>query len=146
LPEMDIPLIGIDPVISREWLMYACAAAAIFGHCYPVWFQFAGGKGAATTLGVLGAVAPLLLVPAAAAWFATLLLTGYVGLATIIAGISVPVFVAATAGLAASNLLVFTSFVALFVLFTHRSNVVQLIRGQRAPDVSFALLKRSGRE
>ena len=52
---------GQDPAVSREWLTYACALAAVFGHCYPVWYEFRGGKGAATTLGVVVAVWPMLM-------------------------------------------------------------------------------------
>src|SRR6187455_1431927 len=61
LPGLAIPGIGMDPDVSREWLTLACAGAAVIGHCYPVWFNFAGGKGGATAVGVVAALAPLLL-------------------------------------------------------------------------------------
>jgi len=143
LPALDIPGIGLDPEISREWLTYACGGAAIFGHCYPVWFEFAGGKGAATTLGVLAAVAPVTILPAAAAWFGMLLIFGYVGLATVVSAFAIPVFVALTAWPDQAGLLVFTSLVALFVAYTHRSNIRKLMQRQTSPDISFSLMHRS---
>jgi glycerol-3-phosphate acyltransferase PlsY len=143
LPALAWPF-GIDPAISRDWITFACGGAAIFGHCYPVWFQFAGGKGAATTLGVLGAIATPLLFPAALTWFGALLLFGYVGLATVLAAFSVPAFIAAR-GIAADNvdLFVFFMLVAVFVAYTHRSNLRRLLRGESKPDISFRLLRRS---
>ena len=143
LPNLELPGVGLDPGISREWLTYACGGAAIFGHCYPVWFQFAGGKGAATTLGVLAAVAPLTILPAAAAWFGVLLIFGYVGLATVVSAFAIPVFVALTDWPDQPGLLLFTSLVALFVAYTHRSNMRELAQGQTSPDISFSLLHRS---
>ena len=144
LPGMNLPGAGLDPAISREWLAYACGGAAIFGHCYPVWFQFAGGKGAATTLGVLTAVAPLTLLPAALVWFLTLFIFGYVGLATVLSSIAVPVFVLFTDWPEQPGLFIFTSLVALFVAYTHRSNIRKLTQGKGKPDISFSLLSRSG--
>ena len=144
LPDLDIPGIGLDPEVSREWLIYACGGAAIFGHCYPVWFEFAGGKGAATTLGVLAAVAPVTILPAAAAWFGTLFIFGYVGLATVVSAFAIPLFIALTAWPDQSGLLLFTSLVALFVAYTHRSNMLSLAQGQTSPDISFSLMHRLG--
>ena len=141
VPQGDLGGIGPDPAVDRDWLLYACASAAIFGHCYPVWHEFRGGKGAATTLGVLAAVAPVVVLPAMLAWFGTLFITGYVGLATIMASAAVPVYVAATDGELA--MLIFTSLVAGFIAFTHRSNLRKLANGESTPDVSFRLLGRS---
>ncbi len=143
LPAMVWPF-GIDPEISRNWTTFACGGAAIFGHCYPVWFQFAGGKGAATTLGVLLALAAPLVLPAALIWLSVLLIFGYVGLATVLAVFSVPAFIA-LGGDAADNidLLVFTTMVAAFVAYTHRSNLQRLLRGDSKPDIRFRLLRRS---
>lgn len=143
LPSLDLPFSGLDPDISREWLTYACGGAAIFGHCFPVWFDFAGGKGAATTIGVLIAVAPFMVVPAAITWFSVLLVFGYVGLATVLSAISIPVYLAVTGLNENPDLLVFTSLIALFVAYTHRSNLRELVTGRPAPDLKFCLLRRS---
>lgn len=142
LPLLDLPSVGIDPDISREWLTYACGAAAIFGHCFPVWFQFAGGKGAATTIGVLVAVAPQLVIPAGITWFSALFIFGYVGLATVLSAVSIPLYIAFTDLQGNLNLFVFTGLVALFVIYTHRSNMRALIEKRASPDVQFRLLGR----
>ncbi len=141
LPGAALWGIGQDPAVTREWLLYGCAAAAIFGHCYPVWYEFKGGKGAATALGVLAAVSPVVVLPALVAWVATLLIVGYVGLATVLAAAAVPVFVAITGLPEQLNLLVFTSAVAVFIAFTHRSNLRKLVAGEYEPDISFCLMR-----
>lgn len=143
LPGLEIVGVGIDAAVTREWLTYGCAAAVIFGHCYPVWFEFSGGKGAATVLGVLLVITPISVIPALLTWFAMLFVVGYVGLATVLAATAVPVFLALTQGMHLSNLLLFTGGIAVFIAFTHRSNLRELVEGSRSPDVSFALLRRS---
>ncbi len=143
LPGAALWGIGPDPAVTREWLVYACGAAAVFGHCYPVWYEFAGGKGAATALGVLAAVAPAVMLPATLTWFAVLLIVGYVGLATVLAAAAVPVYVAATGLPGQLNLLLFTTFVAVFIAFTHRSNLRKLLAGEGKPDIRFRLLRGS---
>jgi len=129
LPPVLLPGIGQDPDLSREWLTLACAFAVILGHVYPVWFGFRGGKGAATMIGVAGALDPRLLVPVLLCWFAVLLLTGYVGLATMIAAVALLV---AAHWLDPGNmpLLGFCILVAAFVIYTHRSNIARMWTGQ----------------
>jgi glycerol-3-phosphate acyltransferase PlsY len=148
LPVLFLPFLafptGLDDSISRSWLTFACGGAAIFGHCYPVWHQFKGGKGAATTLGVLAAVAPVTILPATIVWFATLFTVGYVGLATILAAVSIPTYLALTDFSNQRDLFLFTSIVAVFVVYTHRSNLQKLLRGESTPDIRFRLLGRSG--
>jgi len=104
----------------------ACGFAAVLGHCYPLWHGFRGGKGAATVVGALIVIAPWLLLPVAVTWLAVLLLTGYVSLATVLAGFSL---VPAAWWLQDPELLLFASLVALFLLFTHRGNLRKLRGG-----------------
>jgi glycerol-3-phosphate acyltransferase PlsY len=143
LPALSLVFIGEDAAVSREWLTYACGGAAIFGHCYPVWFEFNGGKGAATALGVIAAISPALLLPIAIAWFGALLVFGYVGLATIMAVIAVPAYLLATDGFGQLDLVIFASIVAAFIIYTHRSNLHKLAAGQGSPDIRFSLFGRS---
>ena len=82
---LTIPGVVTDPVVSRDWLAVSCAAAAVVGHIWPLWHDFRGGKGGATFAGALLALAPMLLVVAVGAWLFVAMLTGFVGLATVMA-------------------------------------------------------------
>ena len=129
LPLATLPGIGQDPDLSREWLTLACAFTVILGHVYPVWFGFRGGKGAATMIGGAAALDPRLLVPVLLCWFAVLLLTGYVGLATMIAAVAL-VVAAHLLEPGDVPLLGFCILVAAFVIYTHRSNIARMWTGQ----------------
>ena len=129
LPHQTIPGIGIDASIARDWLIMACAGAVILGHVYPLWYGFRGGKGAATLVGVLLGIGPALLLPVLAVWVAVVLLTGYVGLATICASLAFPVYVVATFSPLPPALTTFSILIAMFVIFTHRSNIARMLQG-----------------
>jgi glycerol-3-phosphate acyltransferase PlsY len=124
-----LPGVGIDPLLSREWLTVACGFAVIVGPVSPVWFGFRGGKGAATVVGVVAALELRLLVPLLASWLLVLVLWGYVGLATMLSG---AVLVAAVYILEPNNvpLLSFCVAVTVFVVYTHRSNIARMRAGQ----------------
>jgi glycerol-3-phosphate acyltransferase PlsY len=129
LPMAVLPGLAIDPELSREWLTSACGFAVIVGHVYPVWFAFRGGKGVATMVGVVGALQPRLLLPVLCSWFVVLLLTGYVGLASMLAGavLVVVVYLLEPGNL---SLLTFCVAVELFVVFTHRGNIARMYAGK----------------
>jgi glycerol-3-phosphate acyltransferase PlsY len=129
LPSAVLPGIGIDSGISREWLTAACGFAVIVGHVYPVWFAFRGGKGAATVIGVLAAMDLRLLLPMLLSWIIVLLLSGYVGLATMLSTVVLAVTVVV---LQPNNvpLCSFCAVVAVFVIFTHRSNIARMRAGK----------------
>jgi glycerol-3-phosphate acyltransferase PlsY len=131
LPTAALPAVGIDPGLPREWLTLACGLAVILGHVYPVWFSFRGGKGAATVVGVIAAVDLRLLVPLLVCWFLVLVLTGYVSLATMVSGIAL---VIAVYILEPNDvpLLIFSLGVAVFVVYTHRSNIARMRAGQES--------------
>lgn len=128
LPDLSIPGLTVSAAVDRQWLTVACGAAAVVGHVYPVWFGFRGGKGAATLIGVLIGIDPQLVVPALTVWFIVVALTGYVGLGTMLAAAAVPVYllVVPTASLA---MMVFACAMAVFVAYTHRSNIARMRSG-----------------
>jgi glycerol-3-phosphate acyltransferase PlsY len=107
-------------------LVMACGMAAIIGHCYPLWHGFKGGKGAATAVGVMLVIEPWLLLPVISTWVLVLLITGYVGLATVLAGFSL---VPSALFFGSPELLAFTVLIAIFLLFTHRKNIRKLRDG-----------------
>jgi len=128
LPPAALPGIAADPAVTREWLALACAAAVVVGHVYPVWFEFRGGKGAATLIGVLLAAAPRAVAPALGVWLAIALATGFVGLSTMCAAIAVPFLLAWYRPLDAP-LLCFAAGMALFIIYTHRANIARMRTG-----------------
>jgi len=111
----------------QPYLPPACGFMAVVGHCYPVWYGFRGGKGAATAIGALLVIEPLTIVPMLIIWLIVLTLTGWVGLGTMLAAISlVPSMV--LLGSPASTV-VFGIALALFIVFTHRSNIRKMLDG-----------------
>lgn len=142
LPSLGLPGVPLDPTISRTWLMLACGSASIVGHCYPVWFGFAGGKGAATTVGMLIAVAPALLLPGLAVFAGVLVTTGFVGLATITAVTALPVVLWWLSGPGSEPTIVTLALLALFIIFMHRSNIVRMSRGEESRMHKVMLFRR----
>ena len=132
LPSMALPGIPLDPEVSRTWLMLVCGGASIAGHCFPVWFNFSGGKGAATTLGVLFVVAPGVLVSAAIVFFLVLVVTGFVGLATMSAAVMMPVWFAVTDLAGNQPTFLFLVVLALFIIYTHRVNIRRMRTGEES--------------
>jgi glycerol-3-phosphate acyltransferase PlsY len=129
LPLAVFPGVSLDPSVPRTWLTLACGLAVIVGHVYPVWYGFRGGKGAATVVGVVAALEPRLLAPLVGTWFLVLVVSGFVSLATMLAGV---VLVASIWFLAPGNtpLLAFGVVLAVFIVFTHRSNIARLWAGK----------------
>jgi len=93
-----------------------------------VWYGFRGGKGAATVVGVVGAIEPRLLVPLLGSWLVVLLLTGFVSLATMLAGVALVIAVAVLEP-ANTPLIGFCAALAAFIIYTHRSNITRLRAG-----------------
>ena len=142
LPVLALPGVPVDPELSRTWLMLACAGASVVGHCYPVWFNFAGGKGAATTVGVLLAIAPGLLIPGVIVFATVLIFTGYVGLATMSSITVLPLYLAATQFAQSRSMVLFLMALAGFIIFTHRSNIQRMRQGRENRLESAMLLRR----
>ena len=143
LPGLALPGVPLDPEISRNWLALACAGAAVVGHCYPVWFGFKGGKGAATAIGAIAAINVALLPAGAIAWFAVLVLTGYVGLATMTAAVTMAVYAWFAGDASQPDVFVFLVALAGFIIYTHRSNISRLLNGTENRMERAMLLRRS---
>lgn len=129
LPGLQLPGIGMDPSIDRHWLAVACASAVVIGHIYPVWHGFRGGKGAATLVGVLLGLKPVALVPVLIVWLLLVLLTGFVGLATLLATATFPAYVAANGMDPSGALLTFGCAMLVLVCYTHRANIERMRAG-----------------
>lgn len=128
---------------NAAWLAYATAFAAALGHVWPLWHGFRGGKGAATVVGGIAVLWPMAIPVLLAVWLGTLILTGYVGLSTILTGLTVAILALATQ--ADAPRLVFAVAVALLLLFTHRANVARLRAGTESRFEKVRLLHRMTR-
>lgn len=142
VPGMALPGVAHDPSLSATWLALACAGAAVVGHCYPLWFGFTGGKGGATTVGVLLALSPVVLLPGLVTWVLVVTTTGFVGLATMLAAAALPVFVALTRFADHVELFVFLLLLALFIIYTHRANVARMLRREENRMAGLMVLRR----
>ncbi|HXG29346.1 MAG TPA: glycerol-3-phosphate 1-O-acyltransferase PlsY [Nevskiales bacterium] len=145
LPGFNLGTLGASlgpmPAVLALGLPYACALAVVLGHVYPLYFGFRGGKGVATLLGVLAWLLPQTLPFFAIAWVLTLMLTGYVGLASIIGFSAATVAVAAKTGLATVPA-GFMYLVLALVLYTHRANLQRLRDGSESRFEKAMLLRR----
>lgn len=129
LPGLAIPGIGHDPVVARDWLVVACAAAVVAGHVWPIYYEFRGGKGAATLIGALAILAPIAMLPALAAWLVVVLLSGYVGLATMTAAVALPLAVALMEQPLPVPLVAYTLAMTALIVWTHRANIARMRAG-----------------
>jgi acyl phosphate:glycerol-3-phosphate acyltransferase len=108
----------------------AAGAAAVLGHVWPIFFGFKGGKGAATLIGALAMLWPLVLLPLVLVWLLVMLCTGYVGFATMLAGVAmIPVVLLADPGGERLLWLVVALAIAGFLIFTHRANIQRMRAG-----------------
>jgi acyl phosphate:glycerol-3-phosphate acyltransferase len=116
-------------VIAQGWAPEAgavAAAGAVIGHMFPVWLGFHGGKGVATALGVLIALAWPVALAAALLWLATALLFHYSSLAALVAALAGGVIAAVLADRTTAWLI---AGIALLIILRHHENIRRLIDG-----------------
>ena len=102
------------------------AAGAMFGHLYPVWLKFQGGKGVATFLGVLAPLLPLGALIYALAWIGLLLTIRISSVAGMLAVASAPL---SAAILGKDELFPLLVGFALLIVWKHRANIQRLFQG-----------------
>ncbi len=104
-------------------------AGAVIGHVAPVWLLFRGGKGVATSLGVLLALDWRLGLIALGVWLATAALFRISSLAALVALISAPVFAYLLSGRQLAEL---AGLLAIIVVLKHHANIRRLLSGREA--------------
>jgi glycerol-3-phosphate acyltransferase PlsY len=117
---------------SMELIGIVAAVSCVTGHVFPVWLQFKGGKGVATSAGALFGLMPVALLIGAAVWIAMFQVTRYVSVASITAAIALPIVILIMISLDQARtmaLLYFSICLAAMVILRHRSNLSRLVRG-----------------
>jgi glycerol-3-phosphate acyltransferase PlsY len=110
------------------WFTVALGIAVVLGHMFSPYVRFRGGKGVATAAGVFLALAPLAVLIALGVWGATLWLSGYVSVASLLAAASFPLWVRVTAP---GDLYTLWAAIvlALLLVYAHRANLKRLMDG-----------------
>jgi glycerol-3-phosphate acyltransferase PlsY len=104
----------------------------VLGHIYPVFAGFRGGKGVATIFGVLLAIHPLVTISCLGVFLCVFLISGYVSLGSMTAGISFPVLLFLFFDSPSIYLKIFSVVVAIALLITHRKNIGRLFKGEES--------------
>jgi glycerol-3-phosphate acyltransferase PlsY len=142
IPGLEIPFVPADPEISRTWLTVCCGAAAVFGHVWPIYHRFRGGKGAATFVGTLAVINASLILPMLFVWVWVLIVSGYVGLATMAAAVVLPVWIGFMLFPMEQQLLIYCAAMAGFIVYWHRSNIDRMKAGTEHRNTAFMLFSR----
>ncbi len=106
--------------------------AVIIGHIFPVFANFRGGKGVATLIGVILAIDPISMLICIGVFLITLIITKYVSLSSMIAGLSFPILLIVVFNTTTSSLVIFSLIVFVLLLFTHQKNIERLARNQES--------------
>ncbi len=114
------------------WCGIAGAMSCVLGHSFPIWLQFKGGKGVATSLGGLLALLPLEGVTAFAVWLIVFFASRYVSLASIAAAVALPILATGAQLMGWGHgwpCVGFAAAVALLVIIRHKANIQRLLAG-----------------
>lgn len=100
---------------------------AVFGHIFPVFSRFKGGKGVASLLGMVIALHPFAALSAFAIFVISLVLTKIVSISSMLAGISFPLLLFFLFKESQNSLLAFSIFAAILLLISHKKNIKRLL-------------------
>jgi len=125
---------AVSPGAPRFEVLVAGLAGTLLGHCFSCFLGFKGGKGVASTIGGLLVLLPIPIIIGAALWAIAFYATRYVSVASLALGLSLPLscwLLPKFTSLQFSDAeLIFAGAIALFNVWTHRSNIGRLLRGE----------------
>ena len=116
-----IPVIFVKIYFPEN--IYIASLCAFLGHVFPVWLKFKGGKGVATYVGILFAINIYFGLIFVITWFTIFGLSKYSSLSSLVASISIPVYLII---LAHFDQMIFFIIMFVLIFFTHRENIKRL--------------------
>lgn len=108
-----------------------CGTMAMVGHCYPAVLGFKGGKGVATSGGMVFGINPLIAVILTIIQLGIMKTTRYVSLASVVSAGLFPIMMI-LAGNASLPVVIYAFLVGLLIIFRHRENIQRLLKGQES--------------
>jgi glycerol-3-phosphate acyltransferase PlsY len=122
-------------------LQIITGVTAIIGHIFPVFAGFRGGKGVATVFGVLLALQFLLTLSCFGVFLIVLLITGIVSVSSMSAGVAFPILLFSVFETPSLVFKIFSVFVAIALIVTHRKNIDRLLKGEEKKLIKFGKTK-----
>ncbi|GAB3892168.1 glycerol-3-phosphate 1-O-acyltransferase PlsY [Spirosoma agri] len=143
---MSILLWYLDVITHNEIMTFEIVfgLVAVFGHLYPVFADFRGGKGVASLLGMVLAIHPEMALVCIGIFLLVVIASQYVSLGSILAALAFPVLLLLRVFGEKENplLIVFGFVMFLMVVITHQKNIGRLMRGQENRTVLIRLRKK----
>jgi glycerol-3-phosphate acyltransferase PlsY len=128
--ENHLYLEGI-PNASNSWFFpVVFGVLSVIGHMLPVFAKFKGGKGVATLFGIIIALDPRVAGLALLVFVLVNIVTGYVSVGSLMAGLSIPVLFLQVFGYRDMSIVVFGVSVGVLIVYTHRKNIKRLMAGE----------------
>ncbi|MDD2629085.1 MAG: glycerol-3-phosphate 1-O-acyltransferase PlsY [Limnochordia bacterium] len=122
-----IPVLGAKLLQQSDLVIVIAGIAVVVGHDWPIFARFHGGKGVATSLGVLLAISPKVAITLTLIWLVVVYFTRYVSLGSLMAGVSLPL-VMLLFGM--ERVYVIGGVImAIMATVRHRSNIQRLVGG-----------------
>lgn len=125
-------LMGLAPEGSTELInvQILTGSIAIIGHVFPVFAGFKGGKGVATTFGVLLALHPMVTLSCLSVFLVIILISGYVSASSIVAGFSFPIQLFLFFETPSLIFKLFSVLIGVAIIITHKKNIKRLLNGE----------------
>jgi glycerol-3-phosphate acyltransferase PlsY len=131
---------SVDELFNLKIRLGICA---LLGHVFPIYVGFKGGKGVATLLGIILAINHEAALMSIGVFLITLVISGYVSLSSIIAGVFFPVVVMVISKTSQPDMVVFALMITIAVVITHQKNIERLLSKKES---RVKILKRKSRE
>jgi glycerol-3-phosphate acyltransferase PlsY len=124
-----VPVLIIGPAVSTlAWFPLVCGVMAVVGHVFSVFVGFKGGKGVATSAGVVLGLAPMAVGICLAVWAVIVWVSGYVSLGSVVATAVFPLLVWALYPARRDSIWLY-ALLAAVIIWMHRSNLRRLANG-----------------